>query len=401
MKKIYFALLFIVAFGSMAVAQEAEPQTLTLAKIIGQGKLSEFYTIENDLVAVYCPPHYPNAIFCKDANEYANRSEPTEEQFNADPKRLYDEANCEFVQAVDENGNPITEWGEPVMVWNGSFDQSNWIKIVLPEGQDGSSYVGKVIKGGTVTGRINNQSAPCKPHGLCIVLNDDAPLPQTNGEQSYDPNLYCCGNFVKQDSWYFVKPQNQEYANIRWAVFHADDTMFYAPRNNSGLPGSFRISMALWEEQPDIDPLEVFEDGLQYEFPAIIEFRLGVTFGVIIDPGFEGDINIFYAPSPNGDTPLPMRAPRRMEVTDNPGEAPTYTDINDNVYTYNVRVYPLRLPSPGIQTGVDENVMPVKTVVSTQYVDLQGRVSDKPFDGLNIVLKTYSDGSTMTMKAMK
>ena len=93
MKKIYFALLFIVAFGSMAVAQEAE--TLTLAQIIGQGKLSEFYTIENDLVAVYCPPHYPNAIFCKDANEYANRSEPTEEQFNANPKRLYDESNCQ------------------------------------------------------------------------------------------------------------------------------------------------------------------------------------------------------------------------------------------------------------------------------------------------------------------
>ena len=66
-----------------------------------------------------------------------------------------------------------------------------------------------------------------------------------------------------------------------------------------------------------------------------------------------------------------------------------------------MRVYPLRLPHDGILTGVDENVMPVKTVVSTQYVDLQGRVSDKPFDGLNIVLKTYSDGSTMTMKAMK
>ena len=90
-----------------------------------------------------------------------------------------------------------------------------------------------------------------------------------------------------------------------------------------------------------------------------------------------------------------------MPVTDNPGVAPTYTDINDNVYTYNVRVYPLRLPSPGIITGIDENVMPVKTVVSTQYVDLQGHVSDRPFDGLNIVLKTFSDGSTMTMKAMK
>ena len=68
---------------------------------------------------------------------------------------------------------------------------------------------------------------------------------------------------------------------------------------------------------------------------------------------------------------------------------------------YTVCVYPLRLDSPGIITGVDETISSVKTLVSTQYVDLQGRMSDKPFEGLNIVRKTYSDGSVMTMKAMK
>ena len=226
-----------------------------------------------------------------------------------------------------------------------------------------------------------------------LVLNDDAPLPQTNGEQSYEPNLYCCGNFVKQDSWYFVKPQNQEYANIHWAVWHAADTMFYAPKNNTGLPGSFPISMSLWEPQPNISPFDVFEDGLQYEFPAMIEFRLGVNFGLIIDPGFDGDIIIWGDGNYN--------APRRMDVTDNPGVRPTYVDSEGGVYIYTVIVYPLRLSEPGILTGVDENVQAVKTLVNTQYVDLQGRVSDKPFEGLNIVRKTFSDGSVTTMKAIK
>ena len=371
--------------AGVAVAQE-NVQTMTLNDIITTGQLSEFYTIENDLIGVYAPPHYPRVIFAKDANEYANRSEPTKEQYNANPKRLYDERDGFFETYEDEFGYTVERWV-------GTFDQSNWVKIALPEGADAKYLEGKIIKGGTVTGRSNLQAFPSDPLGLTISLKDDAPLPEAGEAVEYEPNLYCCGNFVKQDSWYFVKPQNQEYANIRWAVWHAADTMFYAPKNNTGLPGSFPISMSLWEPQPNISPFDVFEDGLQYEFPAMIEFRLGVNFGLIIDPGFDGDIIIWGDGNYN--------APRRMDVTDNPGVRPTYVDSEGGVYVYTVIVYPLRLSSPGILTGVDENVQAVKTLVNTQYVDLQGRVSDKPFEGLNIVRKTFSDGSVTTMKAIK
>ena len=385
MKKFYTTLLMIAAMAGVAVAQE-NVQTMTLNDIITTGQLSEFYTIENDLIGVYAPPHYPRVIFAKDANEYANRSEPTKEQYNANPKRLYDERDGFFETYEDEFGYTVERWV-------GTFDQSNWVKIALPEGADAKYLEGKIIKGGTVTGRSNLQAFPSDPLGLTISLKDDAPLPVAGEEVSYEPNLYCCGNFVKQDSWYFVKPQNQEYANIHWAVWHAADTMFYAPKNNTGLPGSFPISMSLWEPQPNISPFDVFEDGLQYEFPAMIEFRLGVNFGLIIDPGFDGDIIIWGDGNYN--------APRRMDVTDNPGERPTYVDSEGGVYIYTVIVYPLRLTEPGILTGVDENVQAVKTLVNTQYVDLQGRVSDKPFEGLNIVRKTFSDGSVTTMKAIK
>lgn len=385
MKKFYTTLLMIAAMAGVAVAQE-NVQTMTLNDIITTGQLSEFYTIENDLIGVYAPPHYPRVIFAKDANEYANRSEPTKEQYNANPKRLYDERDGFFETYEDEFGYTVERWV-------GTFDQSNWVKIALPEGADAKYLEGKIIKGGTVTGRSNLQAFPSDPLGLTISLKDDAPLPVAGEEVSYEPNLYCCGNFVKQDSWFFVKPQNQEYANIHWAVWHAADTMFYAPKNNTGLPGSFPISMSLWEPQPNISPFDVFEDGLQYEFPAMIEFRLGVNFGLIIDPGFDGDIIIWGDGNYN--------APRRMDVTDNPGVRPTYVDSEGGVYIYTVIVYPLRLSEPGILTGVDENVQAVKTLVNTQYVDLQGRVSDKPFEGLNIVRKTFSDGSVTTMKAIK
>ena len=51
-----------------------------------------------------------------------------------------------------------------------------------------------------------------------------------------------------------------------------------------------------------------------------------------------------------------------------------------------------------ITTGVDEITVaePVKT-----YVNAQGLTSDKPFDGLNIVITRYSDGTVKTSKIFK
>jgi len=374
MKRLYLTVLFMMVFAGFVMGQPS----MTLAKIISDGTQSEFYTIKDDLLGVYTPPHRPNVIFAKDENGYGNKSQPTEEQFDAG--LLYDERNGYY-----------DDWEE----WVGSFDQSNWVKIALPEGEDASQYVGCIIKGNTVTGRINVQEYPCRPLGLTITLepNPSTPevpvtLPERGEFKDYNPNLYCCGNFVKQDSWYFVKPQNQEKCDIRWAVWHAADTMFYAPENDLGLPGSFKIDMSLWEPQPYIDPMLVFKDAYQYDFPAIVEFRLGFTFNINIDPGFSGENNIHFAP-------------KRMDVVDNPGERPEYIDPDGVVYPYTVIVYPLRLDYDGIFTGIDGVETSDKVAVATRYVDLLGRESKQPHEGLNIVQTIYDDGTVETRKAMK
>ena len=51
-------------------------------------------------------------------------------------------------------------------------------------------------------------------------------------------------------------------------------------------------------------------------------------------------------------------------------------------------------------TGIDATVT-AKQVVSVSYIDLTGKVSARPFGGLNIVVTTYSDGTTATSKMMK
>lgn len=42
-----------------------------------------------------------------------------------------------------------------------------------------------------------------------------------------------------------------------------------------------------------------------------------------------------------------------------------------------------------------------KTVAAVQYVNLAGMTSDKPFDGVNVVVTTFADGSVTTAKVIK
>ena len=55
----------------------------------------------------------------------------------------------------------------------------------------------------------------------------------------------------------------------------------------------------------------------------------------------------------------------------------------------------------GILTGIDELWNNVVYVVSKTYVNAQGMQSDKPFDGLNIVVTRFSDGTTTTTKVVR
>jgi hypothetical protein len=42
-----------------------------------------------------------------------------------------------------------------------------------------------------------------------------------------------------------------------------------------------------------------------------------------------------------------------------------------------------------------------KEISSVTYVNSLGMTSDKPFEGVNIIITRYTDGTTSTSKAMK
>lgn len=56
--------------------------------------------------------------------------------------------------------------------------------------------------------------------------------------------------------------------------------------------------------------------------------------------------------------------------------------------------------SPGVATGVNE-IRYHGEVVETIYYNVQGMTSDKPFDGVNVVVTRYSDGATSVSKVVR
>ena len=74
----------------------------------------------------------------------------------------------------------------------------------------------------------------------------------------------------------------------------------------------------------------------------------------------------------------------------------------DTGYQGNVRTTPAggMFTTIHIPTAVNE-VKAEKTVVSERYYDIRGIEYSQPIEGVNIIVRTYSDGSTQSVKVIK
>ena len=80
-------------------------------------------------------------------------------------------------------------------------------------------------------------------------------------------------------------------------------------------------------------------------------------------------------------------------------KAPVRKSVNyyGSDYYTNYTICPL---SASVTTGIDATSVAAQ-VVDVRYIGVTGVVSDAPFDGLNIVVTRYSDGTTTTTKVVK
>ena len=115
--------------------------------------------------------------------------------------------------------------------------------------------------------------------------------------------------------------------------------------------------------------------------------------GVIDELPMTFIVRAYYTRTANLDQTLPagMRAPRR----DGESDADGLYYIVEHTFDYT-----LDADDPNIVTGVG-SVFTDRQVVDVTYVNALGQQSNKPFDGVNIVVTRYSDGSITTTKVLK
>ena len=241
-----------------------------------------------------------------------------------------------------------------------AWDQSNWVALKFPADESITTLFngieGKKIKAGTVTGRYidnSNYTIEVQPVNGNYTLT-------FNGTLEYTPNVYCCANFVESnlniggntgavgphgDHYFFMNPKIQEVCEITYAMWNGE--MFVTPSNTS-IQGALHVD---WSHNSIGAP--TLQEGKTYRFKAIVSHPAKLS--ELKGGGTPSDNYVVYPADLNGDSNI-------------------VTAIN-GVYT-------------------DSN----RDVVSVEYVNAAGVVSKTPFQGVNIVVTRYSNGSTTTSK---
>ena len=233
------------------------------------------------------------------------------------------------------------------------YAQNNWMLVSLPV-----ELYNQVNEKNTVTSITGT---------LTEKLN--VAMEATNvvaGEATeFVPNTYCALNFMGKSSvkgnntaytssYYFATPKANEYANVVWAVYNSNDGAFYLPSNNGSInvqefKAAFNVDYSLnSEDNPELT------SGNVYSFEALVK-----------------------------------------EVAVPTTDAKSTSDASTKFV-----VYPLDLDADKVATGVND-VNSAKEVKGVSYFNMMGVESAQPFDGVNIMVTTYTDGTSSAAKVLR
>ncbi len=337
-----------------------EAQKVTLHDLCVKGVTTagqNEYTISNNLLGVYS--YYDedldtDILWVKDDNGQSIHMVSPEAPYT-------DNFAIEFEDLLDNNDNVVIPAN--TRLEQQYYDQSNWCQLILT-GKNGSSFVNKIINGGAIKGNFVDKTNPTMEN---VSLNPETDIYSTS---SYAPNYYIPASFVGSQScatdmygeeghgdFFFMTPKPQEYATVVWAVW--DGQKMNMPTKQQGnsheLSGEFSINLSMNQFGTSALPAGV------YSFHAII--RKVNTSG----------------------------APALKEQGD------IQNDQSANYMVYPLDIDPENNPSTAINT-VDVNG---KTVKSVKFYNVAGIESATPFQGVNIVVTEYTDGSRTTTKMLR
>ncbi|MBQ6649490.1 MAG: starch-binding protein [Muribaculaceae bacterium] len=266
-------------------------------------------------------------------------------------------------EALDLSTNPGGKKIHPTMTdW--TYDQSNWVEIVLPAQLNSNNlqlFDDKSLLGQTIVGKLVDKVNP----RIEVVAN---PLP-TSKETGYNENQYVAANFMPADytpnaGYFLVAPKPQEHAIIHWAVYEGNGIFTMPEKNAAGtLDVVIKGKFALAAEQPYFDMAnttiaQTLQVGHVYDLDVIVKRKI-----------------------------TRQGAPRLMEESD-----------VSNIWE--VAVVMVKETAPDVTTPIS-TVDAGREVAKVRYYNLMGVESNRPFKGVNIIVKEYTDGTRSTTKVIR
>ena len=363
---------YLLVTNDVALKPIADLPTLaTLKAIESTGDKGKLYTVEDGLVAVaFAVDEQENCalLWCKDQAESNAKTEVKTGQT--------DYMKNQYAKLYN---TPAPE----------KWDQSNWVAVKLvPYKNVGLSDIATRLKD-DVVGHV------LKPKAVTGTYSDDVnytiamSMPEQDGKVifenmigdafTYNENLYCTANFLSEnlvdengdtqsaaaEHYYFVNPKIQEVAEVTFAVWNGSYFVAPAPQegtstNESEINGAFNVD---WRyNSQDINTLA---SNKAYQFMAVVQKPVAVAGGM----GLKEESEV----TPMDCTP-------------------------DGTYM----VFPLNLDPSNKDQVITSIAQPVvsKTVSRVMYYNLMGVASAVPFQGVNIVVTEYSDGSRQARKVV-
>lgn len=242
------------------------------------------------------------------------------------------------------------------------YAQNNWMLVSLP------------VK---LYNQVNEKSIVTSITGS-LTEKFNVAMEATNvlaGEATdFAPNTYCPINFMGErsvkgtnqaytSSYYFATPKANEYANVVWAVYNGTDGAFYLPSNNGSINvQEFKAAFNVDYSLNSVDN-PTLTDGEVYSFEALVK-EVAVA------------------------TTDAKSAPRKTAYDSTVAPSTKFV------------VYPLDLDDKKVATGVND-VNSAKEVKGVSYFNMMGVESAQPFDGVNIMVTTYTDGTSSAAKVLR
>lgn len=240
------------------------------------------------------------------------------------------------------------------------YTQNNWMLVSLPVELYNQLYEKSTVT--SITGSLTEKFN---------VAMEATNVVFENATNDFAPNTYCPINFMGESSvkgtnsaytssYYFATPKANEYANVVWAVYNGG--AFYLPSNNGsinvqGFKAAFNVDYSL-----NSNNAPQLTDGKLYSFEALVK-----------------EVATTEAKS------APRKAAYDATV------APSTKFV----------VYPLNLDADKeVVTGVND-VNSAKEVKGVSYFNMMGVESAQPFDGVNIMVTTYTDGTSSAAKVLR